>query len=91
MNIDAMVCAMPFEVYERLLQAVETGKWPDGTHLTPAQRDSSLQAVMMYQAKVLKPDQHMQVGGNGQIIHKSKRDLKQQFQPSIARFKTDDI
>ncbi|WP_102796948.1 YeaC family protein [Bowmanella denitrificans] len=91
MSIQQMVNAMTPQVYQRLLQAVETGKWPDGSTLSEAQRDSSMQAVMLYQAQVLKSDEHMTIGADGSIVHKSKQELKQQFQPSIARFKADDI
>lgn len=93
MNIDALVSAMSLETYNRLLQAVETGKWPDGSVLTDNQRDSSMQAVMMYQAKVLKLDEHMMLNANGEINHKSRQQFKNEFaqQGSIARFKQDDF
>ncbi|WP_158968221.1 YeaC family protein [Paraglaciecola sp. L3A3] len=84
-------------VYEKLLQAVETGKWLDGSPLTEAQRETSMQAVMMYQAKILKSEQHMTVGENGEIVHKSRASFKQEFQQNsdnnqtIARFKQDDL
>ncbi|MDO6692395.1 DUF1315 family protein [Aliiglaciecola sp. 3_MG-2023] len=93
MSIDALVSSMTKETYEKLLQAVETGKWLDGLPLTESQRESSMQAVMMYQAKVLKLDQHMTLNADGQINHKSRQQLKEQFAPqnSIARFKQDDF
>ncbi|GAB5378917.1 MAG: YeaC family protein [Aliiglaciecola sp.] len=93
MNVDAMVMAMTEETYQRLLQAVETGKWPDGNLLTESQRENSMQAVMMYQTKVLKADQHMMLNENGEINHKSRQQLKNEFAPqdSIARFKQDDF
>ena len=56
MDIDALVKSMSQQTYERLLQAVETGKWLDGSELSEAQKESSLQAVMMYQAKILNLD-----------------------------------
>ncbi|MGL5501413.1 MAG: DUF1315 family protein, partial [Plesiomonas shigelloides] len=34
MHVDSLISAMTPEVYERLRQAVETGKWADGTALT---------------------------------------------------------
>jgi uncharacterized protein len=52
---------------------------------------------MLYQSKVLKSDQHMTVGENGQIVHKSREALKQELaqqsfdNQTIARFKQDDI
>ncbi len=93
MNIEALVSAMPREVYERLKAAVETGKWPDGTPLTEEQRESSLQTIMLYQSKHLDSDQHMTVNASGEIVHKSRQQLKQELseQNAIARFKQDDF
>ena len=39
MNIDDMIAGMTPEVYQRLVTAVELGKWPDGVALTPEQRE----------------------------------------------------
>lgn len=93
MNLDTLLSAMQPEVYERLRQAVETGKWLDGSPLTEQQRETSMQAIMLYQAKVLKPDEHMTVSSEGEITHKSRQQLKQELslQQSIARFKQDDF
>lgn len=93
MNQQNLLMAMRPEVYERLRQAVETGKWFDGSPLTEAQRETSMQAIMLYQAKVLKPDEHMTVGASGEITHKSRQQLQQELslQQSIARFKQDDF
>ena len=97
MNIDAILSSMTPEIYERLRQAVETGKWPDGTPLNEAQKASSMQAVMLYQAKIEKSSEHMTVGENGEIVHKSKADFKRSLNSeldeknTIARFKQDDI
>ncbi|WP_218354875.1 YeaC family protein [Alteromonas lipotrueiana] len=96
MNIDALVAAMTPELYLRLRQAVETGKWPDGTPLTNEQHESSMQAVLLYQSKVEKSTEHMTINEQGEIVHKSKRDFQQSVQNStpdneIARFRQDDI
>jgi uncharacterized protein YeaC (DUF1315 family) len=96
-NNAALLKAMPEPVYQKLLQAVETGKWLDGSPLTEQQKATSMQAVMMYQAKVLKSEQHMTVGANGEIVYKSRESFKQEFKQvspnnqTIARFKQDDI
>ena len=88
---------MSEQVYQKLLQAVETGKWLDGSPLTEQQRETSMQAVMVYQAKVLKSEQHMTVGADGEIVHKSRASFQQEFSQkaehgqTIARFKQDDI
>ena len=97
MNIDALVSSMTPEVYERLRQAVETGKWIDGTPLNEEQKASSMQAVMLYQAKIEKSSEHMTIGESGEIVHKSKADFKRSLSDqnndnnTIARFKQDDI
>lgn len=38
MNIDDMISGMTPEIYQRLVTAVELGKWPDGVALTPEQK-----------------------------------------------------
>ena len=97
MNIEALVASMTPEIYERLRQAVETGKWPDGTPLNDEQKASSIQAVMLYQSKIERSSEHMTVGESGEILHKSKADFKsslrdeQEDKNTIARFKQDDI
>lgn len=96
MNINDMIKNITPEVYENLRGAVEIGKWPDGTPLTQAQKDNSLQLVMAYQSKVLKSTEHFSVGEDGQIVNRNKDELKNQFkdhndQPGIARFTHNDI
>ncbi|MGM0525468.1 MAG: YeaC family protein [Pseudomonadota bacterium] len=94
MQFDDLINSMNRETYDRLVTAVETGRWPDGNKLSDEQRENSLQLVMAYQAKFIPSDQHMSIGKDGNMLMKSKRDLKQQFaeQPeqSIARFTLDD-
>jgi uncharacterized protein YeaC (DUF1315 family) len=81
-------------LYKKLCESVETGKWLDGKPLTQQQYDSALQVIIAYQAKVSELDQHMNVGSDGQIIHKTKQELRQQFVGSsaeIVRFNSDEI
>jgi uncharacterized protein YeaC (DUF1315 family) len=97
MDSTALLTSMSEPVYQKLLQAVETGKWLDGSPLTEQQRETSMQAVMYYQAKNLKSDQHMTVGENGEIVHRSRESLLQELKQNsnntqtIARFKQDDL
>lgn len=96
MNIDALLSAMSPQVYERLRTAVETGKWPDGTVLSEEQRDSCMQAVLLYQSKVAQSTEHMTINAQGEIVHKSKREFKEalgthQDELTIKRFTQDDI
>ncbi|PXV77957.1 YeaC family protein [Pantoea sp. PNA 03-3] len=78
-QLEAMLDAMTPEIYERLMTAVETGKWPDGVALTQQQRDNSLQLVMMWQARNNDAPQHMTIGKNGEMVTKSKKQLKEEF------------
>ncbi|GAC18844.1 YeaC family protein [Paraglaciecola arctica] len=97
MDSTALLTSMSEPVYQKLLQAVETGKWLDGSPLTEQQRETSMQAVMYYQAKVLKSDQHMTVGADGEIVERSRESLQQELKQNsnniqtIARFKQDDL
>jgi len=72
------------KAYERLLYAVETGKWPEGTPLSKKQRDSAMQAIMLYQSKHNVEAEHMTVAKGGEIRFKSKTELKQQFESPSA-------
>lgn len=97
MDVQQLLQAMTPEVFQRLEQAVATGKWLDGSPLTEEQRGSCMQAVLLYQARVAQSDEHMTVGKNGEIVQKSRAQLKQEMQQAaskqtpIARFSNDDI
>ena len=80
MDAEQLINAITPEAYERLLFAVETGKWPEGNALSQQQRDSCMQAVMLYQSKHNAEAQHMTVAQGGEISFKSKAELKKQFQ-----------
>ena len=77
--------AMPKEVYERLRTAVELGKWPDGQPLNNEQKATALQAVMTWQALHLDHPEHMNIGRNGEIVMKSKSELKRLFRDEDER------
>ena len=71
-------------------------KWPDGTVLSEEQRESCMQAVLLYQSKIEKSSEHMTVNEAGEIVHKSKREFREALQAeqdenTIARFSQDDI
>ncbi|WP_312228482.1 YeaC family protein [Pseudescherichia sp.] len=90
MEINELVASMTPEVYQRLVTAVETGKWPDGVALTPEQKENSLQLVMLWQARHNTDAQHMTIDTNGQMVMKSKQQLKEEFgiaPKPIATFK----
>lgn len=90
MEINELVASMTPEVYQRLATAVETGKWPDGVALTPEQKENSMQLVMLWQARYNTDAQHMTIDTNGQMVMKSKQQLKEEFgiaPKPIATFK----
>ena len=91
MDIEQIIDSMTPEVYQRLATAVELGKWPDGVALTPEQKENSLQLVMFWQARYNTDAQHMTIDTRGQMVMKSKQQLKVDFgitpQP-IATFKS---
>ncbi|ATA17889.1 MAG: YeaC family protein [Gibbsiella quercinecans] len=88
MDVKDLIAAMTPEVYQRLARAVELGKWPDGVALTPEQKENSLQAVMLWQALNNVEPQHMSIGTDGQIVMKSKQELKLQFaEQPLAKLK----
>ena len=79
MNLDDIINSMTPEVYQRLSTAVELGKWPDGVALTEEQK-----------ARHNIEAQHMTIDTNGQMVMKSKQQLKEDFGISakpIAMFK----
>lgn len=79
MSIVNIVDSMTPEMYERLKYAAETGKWPEGVKVDQAQRDSALQLSMAYQARRLTSDEMLTVGPNGEMVNKTKRELKAAF------------
>ena len=88
MDIIQIVDNLSEDMYQRFKCAVETGKWPEGVKVDSAQRETAMQIVMAYQARILKSDEIMTVGADGNIVNKTKRELKEQFSNSnnIARF-----
>lgn len=79
MDLASTIEHMPEAMYLRLKCAAETGKWPEGTVVEQAQRDTALQLIMAYQAKHLNSDEMLSIGSDGQIVNKNKRQLKAEF------------
>jgi uncharacterized protein YeaC (DUF1315 family) len=97
MQAEQLLAAMTDDIYEKFKQAIETGKWLDGNPLSEDQRETVLQAVLLYQAKVEQSQEHMTVGKDGEIVQKTRQELQQELkqaqtkQENIARFKQDDF
>ncbi|RTE87207.1 MULTISPECIES: YeaC family protein [Gammaproteobacteria] len=83
MQYETALKAMTPEIYERMLSAVETGRWPDGQKLTDAQRENSMQLVMMYQKHYLDQKDHFQINKDGELVVKSKRDMRQELRDKV--------
>ncbi|GKW37183.1 YeaC family protein [Pectobacterium carotovorum] len=79
MELNDLIDAMTPEIYQRLVTAVELGKWPDGVALTAEQKENCLQMVMMWQARHNEQAEHMTIGTDGEIVMKSKQELKCEF------------
>ncbi|HLV47571.1 MAG TPA: DUF1315 family protein [Aliidiomarina sp.] len=98
MQYDDVLRAMTPEIYERMKSAVETGRWPDGQKLTDTQKENAMELVMVYQAKRLDETEHFSVNKQGELITKTKRDMREDLRAQaqrrsdqdIARFKLDD-
>ena len=52
------------DIVDRLRRGVETGRWPDGTALSDAQREHSLQAVIAWDSR------HRPAGERVGYVHK---------------------
>jgi uncharacterized protein YeaC (DUF1315 family) len=79
MNFNSLVSAMSAETYQKLVDAVATKRWADGTLLSDDQHAQTMQLVMAYQAKVLRSDEPFTIGTDGQMVVKSKAEMKQQL------------
>lgn len=78
-ELNAIVEGMTPEIYQRLATAVEIGKWPDGVALTEEQKEHCMQLVMLWQARHNHQPQHMSIGAGGELVTRSKRELKEEF------------
>ncbi|WKX25289.1 YeaC family protein [Tatumella ptyseos] len=90
-DLQRVLAEMTPEVYQRLVMATETGKWPDGVALTSQQKEHTLQLVLLWQARHNDNPQHMSVAKGGEMVMKSKRQLKEEFGivDDITRIKLD--
>lgn len=78
-QLDEVVTALTPDIYQRLATAVELGKWPDGVALTPEQKENCLQMVMLWQSRHNVDAEHMTINTDGELVMKSKQELKQAF------------
>jgi len=57
MNFQQMISQITPDIYNNLKTAIEIGRWPDGRTLTSEQRESSLQAIIAYEAQHVAEDE----------------------------------
>ena len=80
MDAEQLIDAITPEAYERLFcMLLKQVNGLKGTPLSQQQRDSCMQAVMLYQSKHNSEAQHMTVAKGGEVSFKSKSELKKQF------------
>lgn len=48
-KVDAILETMSEDIYQRFRTAIETGKWPNGQSLTQEQRQTCMEAVIVYE------------------------------------------
>jgi uncharacterized protein YeaC (DUF1315 family) len=48
MNFEQMIRQVSPDIYENLKEAVELGRWPDGSRLTEQQKKDSMELVLGY-------------------------------------------
>lgn len=59
MNYQELLNSLTPELVQRLRKGVETGRWPDGTPLSPEQREHSLQAVIAWDEQHLPEEERV--------------------------------
>lgn len=69
MDYSKLIETLTPDMIERFTSAVETGKWPDGSKLSDQQKETCLQAIMLYQAKHNDAvDEPFTVTKDGQLV-----------------------
>lgn len=69
MNIEQILAALTPEIVERFRTAIAIGKWPNGQVLTTEQRETCMQAVVVWEHQHLPEQQR-----TGYIHRGSKKD-----------------
>ncbi len=74
MDFDEVLSSMTPDIYLRLKQAVELGKWPNGNKLSPQQTEVLLQATLTYAAREnLTPDELFTINPQGDLLEASSQ------------------
>ncbi|WP_163933307.1 DUF1315 family protein [Paraferrimonas sp. SM1919] len=86
-DVNKIIDSMDEKLFLKLRTAIELGKWENGQALTEDQKESTMQLVILYQAKKMKNTDHLSVGNDGDLIHKSKAQLKREMQGDTIEIK----
>lgn len=57
LDTQATLKSMTPVIYERFLEAIAIGKWPSGEALTSEQKETCMQAIILYEAKHIPENQ----------------------------------
>lgn len=60
MQFENLIASITPEIYQNMLRAIETGRWPDGRTVTEAQREHCLTAVIAWGERNLP--EHERIG-----------------------------
>lgn len=85
MDLEQALKGVTPALYQRLVNAVETGRWPDGQILTAEQKENAMSLVMLYQAKKLDEEEHFKINSQGELITKTKADMQEELKIRAAR------
>lgn len=73
MDKKTILSSLTPEIVDRFRVAIELGKWPDGRRLTDEQRQTCMQAVMIWEHEHLPPEErvgyiHKPVKEDGTVV-----------------------
>lgn len=69
MDFSALTQTLTPDMIERFMEAVETGKWPDGTALSEQQKETCIQSIMIYQARLNETsDEPFTITKDGELV-----------------------
>lgn len=79
MDYSKLIDSLTPEMITRFTEAVETGKWPDGQLVSDEQKESCIQAIMLYKARFSNnEDEPFTVSKNGELVTGQK--VRSEFQ-----------
>ncbi|WP_367108619.1 YeaC family protein [uncultured Psychrobacter sp.] len=73
MDKQTILSSLTPEIVDKFREAIELGKWPDGRKLTAEQRETCMQAVMIWEHEHLPPSErtgfiHKPIKEDGSVV-----------------------